>query len=125
VINRKNHGTVTMTSQRATGNTRTLGMTTDDRTVERYFQTANPGRPSTDSHLGAIEKPRSIVLQDGKYERLELVCHQGFCYFLRDNHFLELGHKSINYPDSRRALQVRGNGRIVWRATAYSAQRNP
>jgi hypothetical protein len=119
MINRKNHGTVTMTSQRATGNTRTLGMTTDDGTIERYLRTANPGRPSTDSHIGAVEKPRSVTLRDGRYQKIKLFIERGCYYFLRETRFTQLAERSITYNNKERALAVHAAGTIRWRSETH------
>jgi hypothetical protein len=65
---RRNDG-VKMTSQLATKNTHSLGITTDDAMLDRYLETINPGRPSIDDHLGAIETPSlwfSAITDDTK-----------------------------------------------------------
>jgi hypothetical protein len=110
---RKNDG-VTMTRQFATKNTRALGMTTDKGVLDRYLDAVNPGRPSVEDHLGAVETPRPIVLLDHGRYKTKLVHYEDFYYFIREDRITRLGQRSITYASKRRAMQVFEMDKIRW-----------
>ncbi|SRR5258708_23648328 len=120
MVRRKNDG-VKMTSQLATKNAHSLGMTADDGTLDRYLETINRGRPSVDKHLAAVEIPRPIVLTENSRYKLKLIRYEKDCYyFIRENLLTRLGQRSITYGSKPRAMQVFEADKIVWFRETYS-----
>ena len=115
---RKNDG-VKITTQLATKNTRTLGMTTDDGMLDRYVNTPDPGKPSFDKRLDGAHTPRPVLLKDDGLVRIKLVHYEDFYYFLRENLTTGLGQRSITYGSKPRAMQVFSTGKIKWWNETY------
>jgi hypothetical protein len=106
---------VKMTSQFATRNKHRLGMTANDGVLDRYIETPNPGKPTLDSHLGAVEKPISTFLKSGRYEKVELIKFPTFSYLVREHKLFKLWQKSYQYPpDGVRAKQAYALGQVRW-----------
>lgn len=109
---------VKMTSQFATKNTYRLGMTTNGGILDRYIETPNPGRPSIDNHLAAVERPISVTLIDGRHQKIELIKYPTFCYLIRERKRTKFHQVSFRYPpDGKRAKQDAELGRVIWRTT--------
>jgi len=107
---------VKITSQFATRNKHRLGMTADGGMLDRYIETPNPGRPAVDSHLGAVDKPISTFLKNGRYEKVELIRFPTFSYLVSEYKHLKLIRGSFRYPaDGVRAKRAYALGQVRWR----------
>jgi hypothetical protein len=107
---------VKITSQLATRNKHRLGMTANGGMLDRYIETPNPGRPMVDSHLGAVDKPISTFLKNGRYEKVELIRFPTFSYLVREHKHVNLIQQSPSYPaDGVRAKRAYALDQVKWR----------
>lgn len=114
MISRKNDGTVKMTSQNASKNLFTLGITQDGNTVNRYLTTPNPGRPAV---TGPIDVPIQAVLLETRRVKIVLVKYRNFFFFIRDDFRLKQRSRSITYSQRSRAIQKFESNKIIWLET--------
>jgi len=117
-INRKNDGSVKMTSQRATSKPHLLGMTQDSGTLHRYLQTAGEKTPKQTAAERLHVLPQSEGIGTCTTFLQTARCTYKLCFFRRTYWWVKKeAHgtsKSLRYRGRDRAIRAFNNNRISW-----------